>query len=157
MDGFLISALVSGLISVSTAVIILRLQEWRNKKRLFRALYNEVEDNLSIAKAILPHVESISSLGKRYVVTGSVDKTVFDLQYFRTYCHQDFRRSGYLLSLHEKARQLLEEAYELIFSHNLQTRMFLHEPIPRSKGYSERVKILIDKLRQLKKELKPYI
>jgi hypothetical protein len=148
---YLISSLASGFISVSTAIFILRLQEWRNKKKTFKALYSEVEGNLNIAQKLLPMAESISSNSGQFI------GTVFDLQRFHAYCYEDFRRSGYLLSLHDEARQLLEEVYELIFSHNRQTDVQVFELIPRLGGYSERLRTLIEKLKELKEHLRPHV
>ena len=95
MDVFssLITALITGLISVFTAFIILRLQEQRNKKRMLNAVYSEVESNLSLAQKILPLAEHFSKKEKRKGYRG----TYFDLQRLHTYSYEDFRRSGYLL------------------------------------------------------------
>lgn len=164
MDSFLISALVTGLISVSTAVAILRLQEWRNKKRMLKALYSEVEGNFATAEKVLPLVDSFTDKTKKPIGTKS------DLQNLHTHSYEDFRRSGYLLSLNEKARQLLEEVYGLIFCHNDQTDRLKNQElefsspqalmlslIPRVGGYKERLEKLIQKLKLSKEELKSYV
>jgi len=161
----LISALITGLISVITALTILRLQEWRHKKRMLKALYSEVESNLGLTGKILPLAEHFSKKdnGKDY------KGTYFDLQHFYTYSYEDFRRSGYLLSLNHEARQELEEVYTLISSHNHQTDILREHKVdfssheatisslfPRIGGYSERLEILKNKLKLLQEELRCY-
>ena len=69
---YLISSLASGFISVSTAIFILRLQEWRNKKKTFKALYSEVEGNLNIAQKLLPMAESITQIQGNLLVRSSI-------------------------------------------------------------------------------------
>lgn len=140
--------------------------DYREKKKIFKALYGEVESNLSLAQKVLPLAECFSGRDKTKT---HMDITYFDLQHLHTYSYEDFRRSGYLLSLNGKARELLEEVYELIFSHNHQTDTIRSQEVdyssyvamvatiaPRTGGYSERLKILIEKLKLLREELKPY-
>jgi len=54
-------------LKIPTAFIILRLQEWRNKKRVFKAFYSEVESNLSTAEKLLLLAESLSKTVKSVV------------------------------------------------------------------------------------------
>ena len=91
---FLFSSLITGLISVFTAFIILSLQEWRNKKRMLKAIYSEVESNSSLAEQILPLAEYLNKENKSKEYMG----TFFDLQFLYNSSYEDFRRSGYLLS-----------------------------------------------------------
>jgi len=52
------------------------------------------------------------------------------------------------------SKQLLEEVYRLISSHNTQTDIIIHGDFPpRTRGYSDRIKMIIEKLQILKKEL----
>ena len=163
----LLGFIISGIVSVFTAIIILKLQAWTSKKKIFKALYGEVEGNLILAKTVLPLAEYLSG---RDETKADMGITYFDLQRLYIYSYEDFRRSGYLLSLNGKARELLEEVYELIFSHNYQTDTIRRQEIdyssyvamiatiaPRIGGYLERLKILIDKLKLLREELKSYV
>jgi len=163
----LLGYVISGMVSVFTAIIILKLQAWTSKKKIFKALYSEVESNLSLAQKVLPLTEYFN---RKDEPKAHKSITYFDLQRLHIYSYEHFRRSGYLLSLNEKSRKLLEEAYELIFPHNYQTGTIRSQEIdyssypamvatiaPRVGGYSERLKILIDKLKLLREELKPYV
>jgi hypothetical protein len=148
--------IISGIVSVSTAIIILRLQSWFSKKQAFKALYGEIESNLSLAQKVLPLAIYFSKKDKREEYTSS---TYFDLKPLYTYCYEDFRRSGYVSSLNQNARELLQEVYELITSHNYQTEILRSQKIlesifPRIGGYSERLEILIDKLKLLREQLR---
>jgi hypothetical protein len=158
---FLISSLITGLISVFTAFIILGLQEWRNKKKLLQAVHSEIGSNLSLAKKITPLAEYISASDKTKECKG----TKFDLQSFHVSSYESFRLSGHLLSLKQKTRELLEEVYVLISSHNSQTEMLKNQQIdfssyeaiiatlaPRIGGYVERLKVLTEKLQLLQDE-----
>jgi hypothetical protein len=160
------SALITASASILTAIIILQLQNLFSKKKIFKALYGEVESNLSLAQKILPLAEHFTQKKEKEKHLG----TYFDLQRLYTYSYEDFRRAGYLLSLDSKTRELLEEVYELIFSHNYQTERIRSREIDLSSyeasilslippigGYSERLKRLIEKLKLLEQELKPYI
>jgi hypothetical protein len=163
---FALASLISALISVSTAIIILSLQERRNKKRILKAVSGEIGSNLSLVKRLLPLAESLSS---KY---GFVEykSTIFDLQSLYVSSYEDFRLSGYLLSLNQKTRELLEEVYKLIFSHNSQTEMLRSQQIdfsspqtlvgtlaPRIGGYLERLQVLAEKLQLLQEEFRRYI
>jgi len=159
----LVGAFITGLISISTAFIILKLQEWRNKKRVFKAFYSEVESNLSTVKKLLPLAESLGKTVKSVV-------TKFDLQNLYIASYEELRRLGYLLSLNEKVRALTEEVYGLISCHNNQTNELMNQQfnfsnpkalmlsmIPRLGGYKERLEELVQKLGVLKEELKSHI
>lgn len=155
-------SIIQGLISVSTAFIILKLERWNNKRKNFKALYGEVEINLNIAENLVPLVKSIGSRGRNH------SGTIFDLQLFHVNCFEEFKRSGYFITLDENIRKLVEEVYEQISSHNYQTND-LHSPtspaeilelakhrIPpplRTGGYSERLTSLIPKLKDLRDKL----
>jgi len=104
-------SIVQGLISVSTAFIILKLERWYDKRKHFKALYGEVEVNLNIAENLVSLAESIGSRG------GERLGTVFDLQLFHVNCFEEFKSSGYFITLDEKTRKSVE-VYELISSHN---------------------------------------
>lgn len=156
-------SIIQGLISVSTAFIILKLERWNDKRKHFKALYGEVELNLNIAENLVPLAESIGSRGRKH------PGTIFDLQLFHVNCFEAFKRSGYFITLDENIRKIVEEVYEQIFSHNHQTNA-LHLPmrtteilelakqsIPpglRTGGYSERLTSLIPKLKDLRDKLR---
>jgi hypothetical protein len=150
---FILTSLVSALISVFTAFAILGLEEWRNKKKLLRALNAEIGSNLSLVKKLLTTSENLKG-------------TVFDLQSLYVSSYEDFRRSGHLLSLNQETRELLEEVYKLTYSHNSQTEVMKNQQIdfsstiamigtlaPRSGGSSERLKALAVKLQLLQQQL----
>jgi len=163
---FLISSLISALISVFTAVIILSLQEWRSKKRVLKAVYGEIVGNLRLVKKLIPLAKSFSSKD------GFIEQksTVFDLQSLHVSSFETLRLSGHLLSLNQKTRDLLEEVYKLISSHNSQTEMLISHKIdfsspqtligtlaPRIGGYIERLEVLREKLQSLQEEFRRYI
>jgi len=160
----ILPSLLSPLISILAAFIILKLQRWYEKKKYFNTLYSEAESNLLIAENLLPLAEAIS--GKKKESLG----TVFDLQRLYTYCYEDFKRSGYFILLDEKTRNLLEEVYEIISSHNSQTNVMIMEqmnipeyiklgipPPQRTGGYTERLTSLIPKLKDLRDYLRAYL
>lgn len=161
--------IVSGLVSVFTAIIILSLQSRINKKRVFKAFYSEIESNLNSAQRILPLAEQFTKQGTKRKYT---DKSIthFDLQCLHTYLYEEFKRAGYLLLLNKETRELLEETYTLISSHNYQTEKVKDREIdfsslqamklsilPRFGGYTERIKKLIEKLKLLKEKVRRYI
>jgi hypothetical protein len=157
--------IISGIVSVFTVVIILSLQSWINKKRVFKAFYSEIESNLNSAQRILPLAEQFT---KRKYTDKSI--THFDLQCLHTYSYEEFKQAGYLLLLNKETRELLEETYTLISSHNYQTEKVKGREIdfssfqamelsilPRFGGYAERLKKLIEKLKLLKEKVGRYI
>lgn len=154
-------SIIQGLISVSTAFIILKLERWYDKRKHFKALYGEAEVNLNIAENLVPLAESIGSRGRERL------GTVFDLQLFHVNCFEEFKRSGYFITLDEKTRKSVEDVYEQISSHNRQTNTLLMRqgeildlvkqgipPALRTGGYSERLTSLIPKLKDLRDNLR---
>jgi len=152
----ILSFILGAVATVLSAFVILYGKEWMDKKRLLKSLYGEVEDNLALAKNVLPKVKSFSS---RF---GSA--SVFDLQRLHTYSYQDVRRSGYLLSLPKDVRLLLNETYELIFAFNRQTEANIYStpfvpgtlsPMPpRTAGYLEKLEKIIQNLKVLTKVMR---
>lgn len=161
--------IVSSIVSVLAAIIILSLQSWINKRRVFKAFYSEIESNLNSVQRILPLAEQFTKKGtKRKYTDKSI--TYFDLQCLYTYSYEEFKRAGYLLLLNKETRELLEETYRLISSHNYQTEKVKGREIdfsslqamklsifPRFGGYTERLKKLIEKLKLLKEKVGHYI
>jgi hypothetical protein len=143
------SAFITGLVSVITAIVILWLQRHDTKRRIINALYNEIDCNLNLAQKLLQIAEAFESHGRHH------QHTYFDLEHFYSNSYEDFRRSGYFkFSGMSSSKQLLEEVYRLISSHNTQTDIIIHGDFPpRTRGYSDRIKMIIEKLQILKKEL----
>lgn len=141
------TSFVTGIISVVAAVVILWLQRRGDRKRIIYALYNEIDNNLDLAQELLPISETFDC------PRDNSQHTYFDLKHFYNSSYEDFRRSGYS-KFSRKIKQLLEEVYRLISAHNIQTDCIIHGGFPpRTGGYSVRIKIMIEKLQFLKKEL----
>lgn len=141
------TAFVTGIISVITAIVILWLQRRENRRRIIYALYNEIDCNLNLAQKLLPIAKTFELSRKNH------QYTYFDLEYFYNNSYEDFRHSGYF-KFSGQSKQLLEEVYRLISSHNTQTDIIIHGDFPpRTRGYPERIKKIIEKLQSLKKEL----
>lgn len=111
--------------------------EGRKRRRiLFRALYDEIKLNQSITQKLLKNRRS---------------ETVFELAPLYTLSYQNIRITGELLILPEKLRMELEEVYELISAHHRQLPA-VYEPIPRDRGFYERLENISKKLEHLENE-----
>lgn len=151
------AVITSIFVGILAPVMFKHYGDYRERKKIFKALCSEVECNLNTAKKLLPIAQSI---GESRISRAIGTSTIFDLQRLHTHSYEDFRRSGHLLSLKVETRLLLEEVYELIFSHNNQTNTITHQEIsdilsliPRIGGYSERLETLTKKLELLKNKL----
>lgn len=138
--------------SVAIAYTTLWLQNRRRRKRLFESLYHEIVANLSVANT---NLEIIDFLEERHKTRkeSKADWTYFDISTLYTSSYQDFRLSGEGVNLPREIRMILDETYELILTHNRQTRFLTSEFPPRTGGMSERLKLIIEKLSYLQQKI----
>lgn len=121
--------------SVAIAYTTFYLQGKRRKHTLFKALYNEIKLNHSIAQE-----------------QSKKPDLVFERAPLYTEAYQNIRVMGELLTLPAPVRRKLEDMYELINAHNRQVPAAM-EVIPRDRGLSERIDRIIENLKFLEKEL----
>lgn len=130
-----ISLTVAG--SVAIAFINFYLEGRKKRITLFKALYDEIRLNYSVADKILKI--------KR-------DQGIFELSPLYTLSYKNIRTTGELLSLPKEMRRELEDVYEAISAHNRQLPA-VYEIIPRDRGFYERLEGVAQKLKYLENGL----
>lgn len=132
-----VCATVAG--SVAIAYATFYLQGRRRKRSLFKALFNEIGLNLSIARD-----------------QAREHDLIFERAFLYREAYQNIRVTGELLSLPELIRRRLENTYELINAHNRQIPAAM-EIIPRDRGLKERLEKIIENLVILETEFPKHV
>jgi len=140
--------------SIAIAYTMLWLQSRVRKKKLLRALYHEIVGNISVAKH---NVEILNVLERHREKESIAEWTYFDISPLYTSSYQDFRLSGEGIGLPEAIRMTLDEAYELVLTHNRQVSFLTFEWPPRTGGVLERLESIIEKLDLLQAQMEKTI
>jgi len=112
------------------------------REKLFKALFEEIKLNHSVAKGIREKYKS-------------PDWTIFELSPLYTLSYQNIRTTGELSILSRDTLRLLEETYEMIYAHNRQTTVILSDAsgFIRDRGLKERIEKIEKNLEQLEQNL----
>ncbi|NVM56089.1 MAG: hypothetical protein HWN66_20495 [Candidatus Helarchaeota archaeon] len=145
------NAIITGIFTLLGVILGIWLErhfhEKATRKRLFNALFEEIELNILITK----------ETQKTY---RNPEWTIFDLSPLYTLGYQNIRASGELAILSRDTLVLLENTYEMIYAHNRQITTILRDTgiLIRERGLKERIENLEKNLTKLKrnflKELK---
>jgi len=115
-------------------------RERETQKRLFKALFEEVKLNYSMAKKM------------RETYRGP-EWTVFELSPLYTLAYQNIITSGELTRLPRDFLSVLEDVYEKVHTHNRQTEKAVDEFMIRDRGLKERLARIEESMKQLAEQL----
>ena len=129
--------------SLTIAIMTLRLQDRKYKRRLFKALYKEIKRNRKAIQTLLE---------RRKNETTQTKISLFEISYLYSFSYQTIWLTGELLSLHRPLREDLESTYELIDLHNRQLSTMDESDVGRS-DFNDRLHKMENKLQKLEDDL----
>jgi len=101
-------AIVAGSFTLLGIFIEHSLHEKREKKRLFKALFDEVKLNIYLAENTLTEIKSVEKMKTKK----------FPYRPLYTQSYSNIRSSGYLADLNEELRVRLEKTFDEVYAYN---------------------------------------